>query len=359
MARVIIEQQHRCQWLLDFSKDPELPTKDYEAFILNIDTDCLAEAELINFSDSGALVAIGSSRLEREDLLKVSFPQQADLYVGPGVSAPHPVPGLVHSLEVGLSIDPSRRADDGAFPECKINFHSGRSHSGRGIMIPYGRGLAALDGGMLGTVIRWDTFLRKYALHDPHPGVLFRGQPDSQMGLMPKYFRKNPSGEIKTRFTPHLRHVMSLSDSSDRDSGLIKLAELQHKGDPTMILDWTESPLVAAYFALSSQPHGREGYVRVFQMDVGSYRHDSPDFFDKRLLTFFAAGELKDADASRRAKAQRSHFSFNKLRHISVNLPTPTPLRYCWDIPKEERPIALADLERRFGISARTLCLDG
>jgi hypothetical protein len=359
MARVVVEQENRCQWLLDFSKDPELPSRDYEAFLLNIDTDCLAEAELVNYSNLGAIAVIGSALLERDQILKVSFPQQAERYVGPGVLAPYPVPGLVHSLEVGISIDPSLGPSDGAFPQCSLNFYDGRSLKGRGIVIPYGRGLAALDGGMHGTVIRWETFLRKYATHVPRPGVLFRGQPDSQMSLIPKYFRKNSAGEMKTRLTPHLRYVTSLCTPGDSDSGLRKLAELQHRGDPTMILDWTESPLIAAYFAFSSKPYGGGDYVRIFQVDADTYRHDSPDFFNKKLLTFFSAGELDDPEANMRAKAQRSHFSFNKIRHISANLPTPSPLRHCWDISNEERLSALADLESLFGISARSLGLEG
>lgn len=357
MPRFPLELRNRCQWLLDFEKSPNLDNHE-AVFLLNIDSDVPSEPELINFSDSGAVVALGTAAYANDEMLSADFPWNAEHYSIGGTNLPTQRASLIKTVELGLTMDPSLGPTNGAFPACKAEFHDGRIAKGRGIMIPYGRGLAALDGGTSGSVISWANFLKRYENHPPSANYLYRGQPDNNMDLIPKYFREKHDKKIKTRFTPHIKEVLSACDQEGSSSGINKMAEMQHLGQPTMILDWTESPLIAAYFAFAPEPQGGTRYVRIFEVSTKHYRQDYPDIFGKKLLTFFAATTMKDSLANERAIAQKSHFSFNKIRHISTKLPEPSPLKKCWDIPIHERQSALSYLDNSCGISGRSLRLE-
>src|SRR5438093_8588354 len=92
---------------------------------------------------------------------------------------------------------------------------------------------------------------------------IFRGVGDVKHTLIPKIGRTetwrnfgpgtqgiySPDFETKytERFKREARPHIGIEPASDMDW----LSIAQHHGLPTRLLDWTESPLVAAYFALS------------------------------------------------------------------------------------------------------------
>jgi|APGre2960657468_1045069.scaffolds.fasta_scaffold02665_8 hypothetical protein len=357
MPRLPIKPRDRQQWLLDFPKQFYAEMHD-GVFLLNIDSDAPSKPELINFSDNGAIVATGAATHTGDELLSVDFPIDAEQYASHGINRATQGVGLIKSLELGLTLDPTLGPNNGAFPACQAKLYDGTIAKGRGIMIPYGRGLAALDGGTSGSIITWESFVKRYQAHPPSADYLYRGQPDNTMDLIPKYFRQTPDDVIKTRFTPHIKDVLDANTASPALPSIRRMAEMQHLGRPTMLLDWTESPLIAAYFAFAPTPKTETKYVRVFEASAKLYRQESPEIFGKKLLTFFAATTLENQKANERAIAQKSHFSFNKIRHISAKLPDPSPLKKCWDISIQERSIALAYLDQKCGISARSLRLE-
>lgn len=87
----------------------------------------------------------------------------------------------------------------------------------------------------------------------------YRGHADATWKLMPNYDRlKNPIREIELlgRFRQNANSLLTDIPSVPYDFGWMFL--MQHYGVPTRLLDWTESPLVALYFAVEDRDSKNE-----------------------------------------------------------------------------------------------------
>ena len=105
--------------------------------------------------------------------------------------------------------------------------------------------------------------------------ILFRGHSKVSYDLKPSLFRKKEwlSNERKM----YLELMAKCPAEFERlESHIEKLAEMQHYGLPTRLLDVTQNPLVALYFACETQP-SYYGEIIVFSQDLDSIKYFQSD----------------------------------------------------------------------------------
>ncbi len=144
----------------------------------------------------------------------------------------------------------------------------------------------------------------------------FRGVPSSDYDLIPSIGRKDVREkydlDLEKQIFDRFRQMAVPFLGTRPDSMITWLALARHHGLPTRLLDWTLSPLIAAFFATSETPV-KKGIAKTFSIYAyqSKYFQAQPNFDDPcDIQEPFV--EVHADHQSERIAAQRGLFTLHK-----------------------------------------------
>jgi len=113
----------------------------------------------------------------------------------------------------------------------------------------------------------------------------FRGQPETELSLIPKIYRKDYDERFLTQ-TFRLRAKSRYGECPPLNDYPSWLFLMQHYGLPTRLLDWSASPLVAAFFAVEDRRiNPTENEIEMMpKAEVIALNPDILNYFERRYV---------------------------------------------------------------------------
>lgn len=226
-------------------------------------------------------------------------------------------------------------------------------------------------------VVTWRDFTsRALTIGRSHKSLIFRGHACNKWPLSAKFFREGRRDvfgfdledihKIRRVIEGHLNQRF---DPANAEDFAVMASIAQHHGYPTPLMDWTHSPMIAAFFAFRNHPRReclcsreQEHFARIYVYDtvampVGTPLTVAPD---RRAVPLYPSPRH-----NARSTPQQAVHLFSKVRYPDGDFESRARGRGEWafswmDISEHEALDALKDL-RQMGVTAGSLFpgLDG
>ncbi|MDP2033404.1 MAG: FRG domain-containing protein [Polaromonas sp.] len=211
----------------------------------------------------------------------------------------------------------------------------------------------------------------------PADVVWFRGQSDSRWGLVPSLARDAgkhlaKEGAIYKRFVQNATQLMTQAPTDEWDW----LFVMQHHRAPTRLLDWSEGPLVALFFATFDSSKDRDDAAFWCLDPIAlntkanvsfAYELELPSFRDRALENYLPSrvdpkSPMNPVAAigprpTKRMAAQMGTFTVNHSVHEPIEALYDTKHVWKYIIPKDKKARIRAELQH-LGYSTLTLFPD-
>lgn len=107
--------------------------------------------------------------------------------------------------------------------------------------------------------------------------VWFRGHSNAEWKLTPSLFRmKNPPLEMN--LIKKFKQNATLLLNPRPDENIDWLFIMRHYGVPTRLLDWSESPLIATYFAINENDNDDGSLSMLLPIELNKHANITPDY---------------------------------------------------------------------------------
>jgi hypothetical protein len=171
--------------------------------------------------------------------------------------------------------------------------------------------------------------------------VFFRGHSDISYKLEPTIYRKYGKSALVKYEHDLIREAISynVKEFSTKITNFEKLSLMQHYGFPTRLLDVTENPLVALYFAVNGKEK-KDGCVKILTILNSIIKHyDSDAVSILSALAYIEPSKFEKFDEELKFNIENSSIDGLKQRIIQNQQKTIITFKYFYEknATKEEK----------------------